>query len=287
MTRAVDEAANARLRRLRVVPIGVTLFSLLVSVMPLAAQQRVPLVLEHLMVVLDSATFRDVRASPLFSTIFSAVDSTHGAFELIGKYNSLELVGPKTRTMIVIRLADEQPDRMGQVRRMFGSGPAVSHADGVPWRDRFPVSVIEEELASTRFGVMEFDSLASKRMAERDSMPEDNRTLARFLAPYADRTRLLSAVTGATLAIPVGDIQKIVAAFRTVSATIVTEGDGATIKLDGFTLKLVPPWAGAGVKQLQFALTRAAPANPTYRFGPKSQLRFGPGLIAVWDFEAK
>ena len=68
---------------------------------------------------------------------------------------------------------------------------------------------------------------------------------------------------------------------------VLPEGEGAIIRLDGFTLHLVPPWTGAGVKQLQFALTRPLLANPIYRFGPQSQLRFGPGPIAVWDFERR
>jgi hypothetical protein len=86
---------------------------------------------------------------------------------------------------------------------------------------------------------------------------------------------------------PVDDIAKIVRVLQRDGVTVLVEGEGAIIKLDGCTLHLIPSFVGAGVKQLQFALTHTAAGNPLYRFGPKSQLRFGPGPIAVWDFNLR
>jgi hypothetical protein len=250
-----------------------------------SAQQKVPLVLDHIMVTLDSATFHDVRASPFFANSFSAVDSTQGGFDLFGRYNWLTLVGPESNAQTFICLASEHPEQWDQVKRTIEHGAGARHIDGaMQWSDRASFSQVDLDLAETRFCVRQFDVAAAKRMAQRDSLPDDNRTLARFLAPHFDRTKLFSALTGATLAIPVADIEKIVNALRPIGVSIVIEGEGAIIKLDGFTLHLVPSFVGAGVKQLQFALTRTAVGNPIYQFGQKSQLRFGPGPIAVWNF---
>jgi len=127
------------------------------------------------------------------------------------------------------------------------------------------------------FELLQYSTEAALRRFAVDSLPDANRSNARFLAEYFDAKKLLSHLTGATLAIPVDDIARITRVLVRDGIAVVADGEGAIIKLDGFTLHLIPPYRGAGVKQLQFALTHVAPANPTYRFGPKSQLRFGGG----------
>jgi hypothetical protein len=131
---------------------------------------------------------------------------------------------------------------------------------------------------------MEYTAAWASVLFRADSMPDSNRSNSRFLAQFYDSRKLLSYLTGATLAIPVDDIKKISRVLQRDSVVVIPEGEGAIIKLDGFTLHLVPSFVGAGVKQLQFALTRTALGNPIYQFGQKSQLRFGPGPIAVWNF---
>jgi hypothetical protein len=276
-----DERRETWRRRVAVCAVAVSMF----SGRALVAQQKVPLVLEHLVITLDSATFHDVRSAPLFRRMFSSIDSARGGLDLFGKYNWLTLVGPESNAKTLIRLADERSGRLDQLQAMFERGPGTLRHDNVTqWRDHVSFSVIESELSGAWFGAMQFDSASASRAAVRDSLPADNRTLVRFLAPYFDRTRLLSALTGATLAIPVDDIKRISRVLERDSVTVVAEGEGAIIRLDGFTLHLIPSFVGAGVKQLQFALTQTAVGNPIYQFGPKSQLKFGPGAIAVWNF---
>jgi hypothetical protein len=139
----------------------------------------------------------------------------------------------------------------------------------------------------TEFYIMEYRADAARYLSQTDSVAPTNLSNARFLRRNFDRTKLFSQLTAATLAIPVDDIARIARVLARDSVTVLHEGEGVIIRLDGFTLHLIPPWTGGGVKQLQFALTREVVANPVYRFGPHSQLRFGPGPIAVWDFNQR
>jgi hypothetical protein len=277
----------------------------------LAAQQKVPLVLNHLVVTLDSATYNDILAAPFLREQFAApeigfltgVDGGDGV-RFFGKYNFIQFFGPKSFGQtkyslpgdVVVALATERVGGLDGLKSQghYGRGGAIVwiqndgpvHAN--PYHeesDRLRLTGADSTSSHTRFEILQYSVDAAKELAAMDSLPLDNRTNSRFFRHNYDPAKLFAYLTGATLAVPVDDIAKIAAAMRRNNVAVTTEGDGAIIKLDGFTLHLIPPWTGAGVKQLQFALTHSLMANPTYRFGPRSQLRFGPGATAVWDFE--
>ena len=215
----------------------------------------------------------------------------------MGRYNYLQLMSASSVPYSGIVLAVERPDGLAMLRAQgsFKASPPTSVGDHTTSRgvnvvelaDRITPAGIDSISDHVGFDILQYSAEAARIKSRVDSLPETRLSSSRFLAGYLDSRKLLSHLTGATIAIPVNEISKIVAVLKRDNVNVVSEGEGATIKLDGFTLHLIPPYRGAGVKQLQFALTHAAAANPTYRFGPKSQLRFGPGLIAVWDFEIK
>lgn len=278
---------------------------------PLAAQQKVPLVLNHLVIVLDSATYGDVRNSPFMREQFAGHDSTEvsavgsrAATRYFGKYNYFMLVHPAGRVALAgdveIVLGVEAPGALPALAQAAGLRRGQSYPprdfDGPQENLSEPADFLrgvddvawpagdDSTSSHARFRIMQYGDAMATRLARFDSLPAANRTNVRFLARYYQPHRLLSHLSGATLAIPAADIAKIARVLERDSATVLHEGEGVIVKLDGFTLHLIPSWTGAGVKQLQFALTREAMANPVYRFGPHSQLRFGPGPIAVWDF---
>lgn len=277
---------------------------------PLAAQRPVPLVLNHLVITLDSATYHDVLAAPFLREQFAApetgmltgVDGGDGV-RFFGKYNFVQFLRPSGAAMtkpgdVAIVLGSEQAGGLDLLRAQGGyergSGATIGGNDGpvhanayVEHADRLRLVSRDTMDGHATFDVMQYTADAARYLAATDSLPVDDRSNARFFRHNYDPTRLFSYLSGATLAIPVADIATISAAMRRNNVPVTAEADGATIRLSGFTLHLVPPWTGAGVKQLQFALTRPLLANPTYRFGPKSELRFGPGAIAVWDFERR
>lgn len=276
-----------------------------------SAQQQVPLVMNHLEAVLDSATFADVKASPFLRDQFAAVDTvedpSHDGFlgvRLFGKFNWITLGHPvrmgadRAESGDVamafssdVPLAIEKLTRDGTLKKLL-TAPGTS--EGATTRDYLRDFHTVARLVGpgstsqhARFEILQYGENISGMLAQVDSLPVNNLSNARFLARYYDRSKLFEYLSGATLAIPVDDIAKIVRVLERDSVTVLHEGEGVIIALDGFKLHLIPPWTGAGVKQLQFALTRDVPANPVYRFGPYSRLRFGPGPIAVWDFNAR
>jgi len=274
----------------------------------LAAQAKVPLVLHHLIATIDTVTWNDVVKSPFITDQFATIQApfAHGVdggrvIRMFGKYNFLQLQPANSAAPLLgdvgMMLASERPGGLEQIRTqgMFGRPQAYAAWDhGTPatdfyreWSDRIRPVGADSLSDRVRIELLQYTSDAAKQQTAIDSLSETNRSSGRFLAQYSDPKKLLAYLTAATLAVPVDDIRKIVTILQRDGIPVVAEGEGAIIKLDGFTLHLIPSWNGAGVKQLQFALTHPAVANPTYRFGPKSQLRFGPGLIAVWDFENK
>ncbi|HEY4099350.1 MAG TPA: DUF5829 family protein [Gemmatimonadales bacterium] len=272
--------------------------------------QGVPLVLHHLVVSVDSATYHEIATSPFVREEFAAtqsgflngVDGGIGT-RLIGKYNFLQFI-PVTNAMlpangVAIVLASERVGGLGIVAKqgMFEPGGQMSalpiegpggssntppmYPNGV---DRIRPAGADSTSRQVEFEVEEYRRTASESLSKTDSLPVSRLTVQRFLAPYFDSHKLLAYVSSATLAMPVDDIKHIVAVLRRDQLKVATEGEGAVIDLGGITVHLIPPWSGAGVKQIKFALTSDVPANPVYRFGARSQLRFGPGAIAVWDF---
>ena len=217
---------------------------------------------------------------------------------LFGKYNFLQLMPADPRYGpvgdISIALASQRAGGLEQVAtqgsfRRPDVAPSWDHGTQSTdlYReasDRLVPTGADSMSARVDFVLMQYTAKGAESQFAVDSLPATNLSNSRFLAAFFDPKKLFSYLTGATLAIPVDDIKKISRVLQRDSVTVIPEGEGAIIKLDGFTLHLVPSFVGAGVKQLQFALTRTALGNPIYQFGQKSQLRFGPGPIAVWNF---
>lgn len=271
-------------------------------VRPLAAQDPVvPLVLNHLTMVLDSATWHDVSVSPFFRQEFAALgrgfeDARHAPLlVLVGKYDYLALAGPDGKGNqsgdVDIVVGVETPGALPKLARLTGlASTTIVQNDGTPPAPYGEIGSTQlvpapgATSAHTHFAIMQFGAGQAEVLARRDSQPLDVVRNARFLAPYFDAQRDFEYLSGVTVAVPVEDITAITGVLRRAGVEITPEGEGAVIHLSGFTLRLMPPWGGAGVKRLEFGLTGTVPANPTYRFGPRSVLRFGPGPVAVWDF---
>jgi hypothetical protein len=271
-----------------------------------SAQQKVPLVLHHLMVVIDSATWNDVVNSPFIKDQFAASEAPFAngidgsrLIRLFGKYNFLQLMPPHPPYRPVgdigIALASQRAGGLEQVRAqgsfkspeffVAGCDHCTQSTDLYHEASDWLLPAGPDSMsAHVDFVLVQYTAKEAQAQFVVDSLPATNLSNSRFLGPLFDPKKLFNYLSGATLAIPVDDIKKISRVLQRDSIAVIAEGEGAIIKLDGFTLHLVPSFIGAGVKQLQFALTRTALGNPIYQFGQKSQLRFGPGPIATWNF---
>jgi hypothetical protein len=100
----------------------------------------------------------------------------------------------------------------------------------------------------------------------------------------ADSLPLVLDLLSASLAVSTARIAALDTTFRALGASVTREGEGIVVDLEGVRLRIRPAYRGAGVERLEFVLRRPAVGNPSYHFGARSVLRFGPGRRAHWTF---
>ncbi len=280
---------------------GVLLLLLAGTVPAMPAQSLPPLVVHHLRVGIDSVTLREFRASPLWQAQFAAVEAVSlvtGATRvrralLIGRRSWLELVEGTGAGSVELGLTTEDGTRTARLvsawRRAgvrFDSSAVARTVAGrsAPWYLRWAVPHTAGAMVGLELDVWHPALFA--QLAATDSLPPEMADRSRALRPHFDPARFFSEVTHVTIAIPVEEIGPLRDALRGGGATVMDEGDGVDVVLeDGVRLRLIPAWERPGVRRIEFYLTQAAPANPSYRFGPTSRFRFGPGRVATWDFD--
>lgn len=274
------------------------LLTLLLAPMALPGQG---VTLHHLRVGLDSATWKDVHESPFLRSQFSAFDSVRVArggeavlrHLLTGRRNWLEVVQGTGAATLELGLTT---DDAGAVPRLVAAwrrngvaldSATVQRPDGAheaPWYLRWSLAGGEGAMLGVELDA--YHPQLFRRLAEWDSLPVDQQDRVRALRPHFAPERLFSEITGATLAIPIEEIRRLRSALRAGGVPLVDEGEGVVVLLaDGVRFRVVPAWNQPGLRRLEFYLTRAVPANPIYRLGQHSRLRFGPGRVAAWDFD--
>ncbi len=283
---------------------AVSLLALLAR--PVAAQTLPPrLWLDHLYLVIDSATYHDLTVSPFIDSGFggsvrrdSAEPGEPAGVYLYGHHTYLVFVPAggfpgAVPGDIGIALSSERPGGLSDLARhlAFDGLPfdtaTVMRRDStgtIAWYQALRPAGVDSLSAHDALWAQEYTLAMTRRVAARDSFGTDDRDRDRFLAAHYDSLQLLGDVTRATLAIPVDALERMRRVMTAWGLEVYPEGAGAVVKLPAMTLHLIPAYAGAGVRDLTFNLNHEAPANPTYRFGIRSRLEFGPGPTALWIF---
>jgi hypothetical protein len=91
-------------------------------------------------------------------------------------------------------------------------------------------------------------------------------------------------IKNATIAVEEEAIEQLGNLLRSSGASVFPEGEGLVVHFANQIVRFVPGWGGSGPEQLEFYLRREHPGNPTYKFGSRGRLRFGPGRNASWVF---
>lgn len=280
----------------------------LLAAAPVAAQLPAAphLYLNHLYLVVDSATYHDITASNFLSGQFAGFETRtteSGGIKWTGTYlygrrTYLEIFGPRGLPGaqvgdVGIVLGTERAGELDSLRARFAAEQypvdtlTRMHPDSgapYPWFMALRAGGADRTSDRVSLSIMEYSAAMAGRAAVHDSLPLTDRSRYRFREGQFDDSRLLGDLTGATLALPAADLEKMQRTLRAAGVTVEAEGQGAVIRLDAFTLHLTTAWERPGVRRLEFALLREAVANPTYRFGPRTRLRFGPGAFAAWEF---
>lgn len=99
-----------------------------------------------------------------------------------------------------------------------------------------------------------------------------------------DSLPMMYFLNSARFAVPPESLAALEAWFRSAGARVIREGEGMVVQFSSQSLRITPAYGQVGPESLSFLLRRELPGNPTFRFGARSRLRFGPGRIASWTF---
>ncbi len=200
----------------------------------------------QLRITIDAAVWRDAQASSYLPQAFGSGYST----------DSVEVrLCDRLLCTVLVRADSAAGRREGDV--VFGVQPGTGRT---LWRadaDSLPPRVQVKEVAPPPGPDYSVDA---------DSMP------------------VVYHLSGAIIAVPEEALPRLVSTLIRTGAAVGREADGFVISFPNTTFRLQPAWRGAGVVQLNYFLRREVGGNPTYRFGPTTRLRFGPGRAAVWQF---
>jgi hypothetical protein len=222
---------------------------LLVAVAAPAASQGPPEergTLTQLRIVVDSTTWHDVAASDFLAESFQRVTRpTDGEISLCGRFACLVLVAP----------GDSSGTVPGSIT--LGAMPASGGTLVPPATDSLPPGV---------------------RVARIESPPPPDWTVD------PDSLGVIYDLTEATVALDPSAVIQVARSLHRAGITVEVDGMTATVLFGAATVHLVPAGDVGGLVRATFLLRRPAAGNPTYRFGGRSLLRFGPGRAATWTF---
>jgi hypothetical protein len=104
------------------------------------------------------------------------------------------------------------------------------------------------------------------------------------LALATDSLPMIYFLNAARFDVPPESLASLEALFRSAGARVIREGQGMVVQFASQSIRIAPAYGTVGVESLTFLLRRELPGNPTFRFGPRGRLRFGPGRTASWTF---
>jgi hypothetical protein len=218
----------------------------LLSVLLLGPPPQDEALLTRVQLVLDAHDWADVKASTFLPTAY-------GAGYLAGP---AEVRLCDRLTCVVLVPADSATGlRAGDV--IFGLKPVTG-------------SALAERLGSGATG------RARVVIAEPPAGPD--------LAVASDSLPMVYFLNTARFAVPPESLSVLEAWFRSAGARVIREGEGMVVQFGSQSLRITPAYGQIGAEILSFSLRRELPGNPTFRFGQRGRLRFGPGRIASWTF---
>jgi hypothetical protein len=258
--------------------------------------------LNHLSVVLDAATVRDVAANAFLKDSFASVSQKanvsndgkrwNGTY-LYGEHTYLELyeagpaqgepgssgvalgvehVGDVAR--LVQPLADAGGEATVVLRTVQGPGNAQ-----VPWFYQLRSVYRGDPPSNTTRWVMEYQ----KDFLRTVEPGKDGITRAQLAARFQEKGRLVKDISAATVALAEREMERFVKELQVYGWAVRTEGQKRIALGPGVTLSLVPATPGLkGLTEVRFQLLRKGIPPQTVHLGPTSVLSVSADGTAVW-----
>ena len=212
----------------------------------LGVQQQDSPLLTRVQIVIDAGDWADVKASPF----------------LPQGYGSGYLSGPAEvrlcdRLTCVVLVPEDSAAGLRAGDVTFGVKP-VTGSSLAERLQQAPVSRARVEIA--------------------DAPPQPDFSIANDSLP------VVYFLETARFAVPRETLANLEGWFRSAGARVIREGEGMVVQFESQSLRITPAYGQVGVESLSFQLRREFAGNPTFRFGQRGRLRFGPGRIASWTF---
>ncbi len=272
--------------------------------------------LSHAMVTVDSATYRAIVASPFLRDELGVFETrttmreggrVYSGTYLYGRETYLEIQqsapgGPREGLGQLYLGTDAEGDLHRVMARVVarGGGPvtyafAIRRRDGedVPWFHSARVLPVpygprgtpSGEDALFRLFLLEWHPDYLRRWMP--DLPADSAGVSRaaYLARQWRPDRYLRDIIGVTYALDSAETASLASRLTSLGYDVREERDTVQAVTAGFTVTVVPATLGRhGLVMLRLALQRPKEGERVYRFGPRSELRFGSGREATWTF---
>jgi hypothetical protein len=263
---------------------------------------RPDVVLNHLSLVLDAATARDVAANAFLKDSFASVSQKANVSNdgkrwtgtyVYGERTYLELyeAGPAQgepgssgvalgveRVGDVARLVLPLADAGGEATVVLRTVQGPSGAQ-VPWFYQLRAFYRSDPPSNTSRWVMEYQ----KDFLRTVEPGKDGISRAQLAARFQQKNRLVKDILGATVALSEREMERFVKELQVYGWTLRNDGAKRTATGGGTTLTLIPstPFV-KGLTEVRFQLVRKGVPAQTVHFGPTSVLSVGSDGTAVW-----
>ena len=278
---------------------------LLVSAQALAASPGRPeVVLNHLSLVLDAGTARDIAANAFLKDTFASVSQKANVSNegkhwtgtyVYGQRTYLELyeagpaqgepgssgvalgvehVGDVSR--LVLPLVDAGGEATVVLRTVQGPGNAQ-----VPWFYQLRDFYRADPPSNTSRWVMEYQ----KDFLRTVEPGKDGISRAQLAARFQEKNRLVKDIVGATLALGERELERFVQELKVYGWTVRADGAKRIATGPGMTLTLVPSTPNVkGLTEVRFQLVRKGIPAQTVHLGLTSILSVASDGTALWSF---
>lgn len=218
----------------------------LFAALTFTAQQQDNPLLTRVQIVIDAGDWADVKASTFLPTA----------------YGSGYLSGPAEvrlcdRLTCVVLVPEDTADGLRAGDVTFGVRPVIGS------------SLAERLQAGTT---------SRARVVIADPPPAPDFAIAKDSMP------VVYFLETARFAVPPESLADLETWFRSAGAWVIREGAGMVVQFESQSLRITPAYGQVGAESLAFQLRREFAGNPTFRFGQRGRLRFGPGRTASWTF---